>query len=136
MRVRCNVCNTYLNVQIFVRINWFRRVLVHLCAITVSQGKDYVFYEILDIYENPKRRNFINPSLPSILEWLIGIKNDIIFIFTLLWGVSGRFHLFEAPKRSVKIKKLCHFSLFLFHWDNKGLDCILLNSLLMPFPFP
>ena len=34
------------------------------------------------------------------------IKNGIIFIFTLLCGASEKFHLFEAPKRSVKIKNL------------------------------
>ena len=34
------------------------------------------------------------------------MKNDIIFIFTLLCGVSERFHPFEAAKRSVKIKNV------------------------------
>ena len=38
------------------------------------------------------------------------MKNDIIFIFTLLCGASERFHLFEAAKRSVKIKNVCDFS--------------------------
>ena len=44
----------------------------------------------------------------SIKKQLIKIKNDIIFIFTVLCGASERFHL-EAPKRSVGIKSLCHF---------------------------
>ena len=33
-----------------------------------------------------------------------------IFILALLCGTAKRFHLFEAPKRSVKIKCLCRFS--------------------------
>ena len=44
-----------------------------------------------------------------------------IFIFTLLCGASERFHHFEAPKRSVRIKHLCHF-FPLFHWDDKSYD--------------
>ena len=42
-----------------------------------------------------------------------------IFIFTLLCDASERFHFFEAPKRSLRIKTLCHF-LPLFHWDDKA----------------
>ena len=34
---------------------------------------------------------------------------SLVFIFILLCGASKRFYLFEAPKRSVKTKKLCHF---------------------------
>ena len=34
----------------------------------------------------------------------------LIFTFTLLCGASERFYLFEAPKRSVKIKKIMSFS--------------------------
>ena len=34
------------------------------------------------------------------------MKNDIIFIFTLLCGASERFNPFEAAKRSVKIKNV------------------------------
>ena len=29
----CNVCNTYLNKQIFVCVNWFRHMLAHVSAI-------------------------------------------------------------------------------------------------------
>ena len=32
-RVRYSVCNTYLNIQIFVRVNWFRCVLARVHAI-------------------------------------------------------------------------------------------------------
>ena len=31
--MQCNVCNTYLNVQIFLGINCFRHVMAHMCAI-------------------------------------------------------------------------------------------------------
>ena len=52
------------------------------------------------------------------LKKLTEIKNDVIFIFTLFCGASERFYLFEAPKRNVKIKNVCHFPL-LFHRYNK-----------------
>ena len=32
-RMWCNVCNTYLNKQIFVCVNWFRHMLAHVSAI-------------------------------------------------------------------------------------------------------
>ena len=63
----------------------------------------------LDIYENPRRKKFINPSCskhPKIIE----IKNDIIFIFALLCGANRSspesFHFFESPKRSVRTTNL------------------------------
>ena len=62
----------------------------------------------LHIYENPRRKNFINPTYSKnhkIINW----NKKPQFLFTLLCGASKRFHLFEAPKRSVRIKKLCHF---------------------------
>ena len=46
----------------------------------------------LDIYENPIRKNFINPSSPKHPK-IIKIKNDIIFIFTPPCGASKRFYL-------------------------------------------
>ena len=42
-----------------------------------------------------------------------------IFILALLCGTAKRFHLFEAPKRSVKVKCLCRFS-NISDWDDKG----------------
>ena len=39
---------------------------------------------------------------------MIEIRNDIIFIFTLLYGTSERFHLFEALESSVKIYVIIH----------------------------
>ena len=56
-------------------------------------------------------KTLLTYPVQSIVKKLIEIKNDIIFIFTILCGVSERFHLFEAAKRSVRIRKLCHFPL-------------------------
>ena len=63
-------------------------------------------------------KTLLTRSVACILKQLIEIKNDINFIFTLLYGTSERFHLFEPPKRSETIKTFMSFSL-LFHWDNK-----------------
>ena len=41
---RCNVCNTYLSVQIFVRVNWFRRVLAHACVISCLSRQRLLFF--------------------------------------------------------------------------------------------
>ena len=38
-RVRCNVCNSYLNVRSFVRVNWFRRVVARARAILHLSGQ-------------------------------------------------------------------------------------------------
>ena len=75
-----------------------------------------------------EKLNF-NPFCPELeteiieieINILIEIKNDIIFIFTLLCSDSERFHLFKAPKRGVTCenKEFCYFPL-LFHWDDKG----------------
>ena len=84
----------------------------------ICNSKFYVCYHCLR-YENPGRKILLTRSVQSIIIKLIDIKIDIIIIFTLLFGASDRFHLYEAPKRSVGIKNLCHFPP-LFHWDNKG----------------
>ena len=76
--------------------------------------------------------NLFCPKHSKIINWN---KNDLIFIFTLLCGAPERFHLFEAPKRSARIKNLCHF-LPLLHWDDKGYDYVLLYSWLILFQFP
>ena len=63
----------------------------------------------LDIYENPRRNKFINPSCSKHPK-IIKIKNDIIFIFALLCGANRSspesFHFFESPKRSVRTTNL------------------------------
>ena len=90
---------------------------------------NYYFFR----YENPRRKNFINPSHAKHPK-IIKIKNDIIFIFTLFCGASEKFDLFEAPKKCENKKIMSLFPLL--HWENKGYDYILLNPLLMPFLFP
>ena len=84
----------------------------------------------LDIYEDPRRKNFINPSCPK--HKIIEIKNDIIFIFTLFVVPQKGFIFLRPRKEGVRIKNLHHFSVFL-HWDDMGRDCVLLNFQLKPF---
>ena len=79
----------------------------------ICTSKFHVCYHILDIYENLRRKNLTNPSCPKHAK-IIKIKNDIILIFTFLRGASEKFHLFEVPKRNVKIKNSCHFSLLFY----------------------
>ena len=71
----------------------------HIC-----KSKFHVCYHFLDIHENLRRKDFINPHATNILKQLMEIKNGINFIFTLLCGASKRFYLLEAPKRSSKTK--------------------------------
>ena len=53
----------------------------------ICKNKFHVCYHNLDVYENPRRKNYINPSCPK----------------------HPKFHLFEVPKRSVKMKKFMSF---------------------------
>ena len=77
----------------------------------ICKNKFHVCHHISDIYENPQRKTLLTHPVPSILKQLIERKNDI-FIFTLLCGTSERFHLFEALKRSAKIKLYVIFSTY------------------------
>ena len=67
---------------------------------------NYYFFR----YENPRRKNFINPSHAKHPK-IIKIKNDIIFIFTLFCGASEKFDLFEAPKKCENKKIMSLFPL-------------------------
>ena len=52
----------------------------HIC-----KNNFHVCHHFLDIYENPGRKNFINPSCPKHPK-IIEIKSDINFDFyTSLW---------------------------------------------------
>ena len=94
-----------------VHIIWDRFSCQHekLSDIMWTWSKFHVCYQFLDTYENPGRKTFINPSCPKhpkIINWN---KKWQIFIFILPCGASERFHLFEAPKRSMKIEKFVIF---------------------------
>ena len=49
--VQCNVCNTYLNIQIFVRINWFRHVLVHARVIAHLSRQILRYHQFTYVYQ-------------------------------------------------------------------------------------
>ena len=72
----------------------------------ICKNKFHVCYHILDVYENHRRKNYINPSCSK----------------------HPKFHLFEVPKRSVKMKNLCHFSPLL-HWDNNAISVSLTKEI-------
>ena len=77
-----------------------------------------------------KKRNCSCPRRPKIIER----KSNISFYFhTSLWclkkvlwrpyeGQKALIKPFELPKRSVKIKKLCHFAPCIWDWNKKGQD--------------
>ena len=63
-----------------------------LCLKGTFVKVSFIFVTIfLDIYEDPRRKNFINPSCPK--HKIIEIKNDNFYFHTLC-GASKRFHLF------------------------------------------
>ena len=41
---RCKVCNTYLSIQIFVRVNWFRCMWAHTCVISSLSRQRLLFF--------------------------------------------------------------------------------------------
>ena len=56
---RCNVCNTYLNVQILVCVNWFRHVLARACAIAwFSWQRQKMLKSVCQLYRDSFRYRF------------------------------------------------------------------------------
>ena len=90
----------------------------------ICKSKFHVCYHFLDIHENLRRKDFINPHATNILKQLMEIKNGINFIFTLLCGASKKFYLLEAPKRSSKKEKKKKCPLRIWDWENKGYKCV------------
>ena len=74
----------------------------HLC-----KSKLHSYYHFLDIYENPRWKNFINLSCPKCPK-VIEIRNDTNLNFYTSLPRKGFMNLFHEPKRSVKMKNLCH----------------------------
>ena len=69
-----------------------------------------VCYYFLDIYENPKRKNFINSSClkhPKIINWNQKLHKFLFLHFFV--GYLKKVSSFDAVKRSVKINNLCQF---------------------------
>ena len=80
----------------------------HIC-----NSKFHACNHFFNIYQNPRRKNFIHPSCPK------HPKIDGKFLFSYFFVVPQKAlmkagtpsqNLFEPPKRKGKINKLCHFS--------------------------
>ena len=56
----------------------------------IYKSKFRVCYQFFR-YENPRRKNFVNPSCPKHPK-IIEIKYDIIFYFHTSFGASESFH--------------------------------------------
>ena len=78
-----------------------------------------IFY---DTYENPRGKNFINPSCPKHPK-IIEIKNDMFF-FTLICGASkrpeGLHKIFLMHQKKCENKKFRSFFPLIQDWDDKG----------------
>ena len=84
-----------------LNLNHVRITQPELCLKDTFVKVSFMFFTIfLDIYENPRRKNLINPPCPMYPKIILIKKMTKIFILTLLCGAS---------KSSEKIKKLCHF---------------------------
>ena len=84
----------------------------HIC-----RSKFQVRYLFLDIYENPRRKNFINLSCAKHSK-IIEIKNDkLLFLYFLL--VHQKAFIFLRHQRSVKKKIRLIFPL-IYDWNDKG----------------
>ena len=104
----------------------------------------FIFVTIfVDIYKNPRRKDFFNPSYPKRPK-IIKIKNEFFF-FYIFWDVSKKLYdsrktfitFLRHQKRSAKIKILCYFSSYLrLRWQCLLKLCFLSKSQLIPFLFP
>ena len=86
----------------------------HIC-----KNKFHVLPFFLDIYENPKGNNFINPSYPKHPK-IIEIRNGINFNFILPAVIKP----FWGNKKKCENKKIMSFSPLIRDWDDKGEDCV------------
>ena len=85
----------------------------------ICKSTFYVCYHFFRyLWKSQEKKNFLNPSCLKHLKIINWNKKWHNFYFhnPLRW--LKRFHLFEAPKRSVRIKYLSFP--FLFHWNDKG----------------
>ena len=76
----------------------------------ICKSKFHVCYYIYNIYENPRRKNFINSFCPKHSNVIIENKKWHKFSFLHLFVIPQEGFIFlRHQKRSVKIKKLCIF---------------------------
>ena len=94
---------TLLNLNHFLIITQAK-----LCLKSTFVKANFMFVTIFLDMKILGEKTLTHPVQSSIKQ-LIEIKNDIIFILTLLCGDSEGFHLLEASKRSVRIKSVLFF---------------------------
>ena len=108
-----NIYEIYTNLTVMTLLNLTHFLIitqVELCLKRYICNSKYICNSICT-FENPRRKNFINPTCLKYCTIINWNKKCKIFIFTLLYHASERFHLFETPKRTVRIRTWCHFSL-------------------------
>ena len=110
-----NIYEIYANLTVMtlLNLNLFWTTREH----HIFKSEFHVCYHFLKYFWKSQEKNFINPSCPKhpkIINWN---KKWHKFIFSHFFVVQRkRFmkvgrpssNLYEAPKRSVKIKNLCH----------------------------
>ena len=76
-------------------------------------GASFMFVTIfLYIYENRRRKTLLTFPVPSILKYLIEIKNDVnVYFHVSLWCLK--------TKKKCENKRFASFSPFIPHWENK-----------------
>ena len=120
-----NIYKIYANMAVatfFLSLNqsWMKQ-LNYVKEAHLFVKASVVFVTIFsDVYENPRRKNFINPSCPKYPK-IIQIKNDIIFIFILLWDSFRPSFLLSPPYLGLR---------------QQGLRLFFANSRLSSLPFP
>ena len=114
-----NFCEIYVNLTVMTpsNLNHSRITQAKLCLKGSFAKASFMFAAIfLDLYQNPRRKNFINPSgpkHPKIINWT---KKWQIFIFVLLWGTAKKVLSFWGSKSKCENKKILLFPLIL-DWD-------------------
>ena len=104
---------------LFLNLNHFRITQAQLCLKRTFAKACFMSVAIfLDIYENPRRKKFVNPSYPKHPKLVIWKKNDK-FLFSHFFAVPQKGFVFLRLQRgSVKINNLSFF-LLISDWDNK-----------------
>ena len=119
---------TYLTVMTLLNFNHFLIITQAWIKSKRYICKSFMFVAIfLDIYENPRRKNFTNSSCPKHRE-IIEINNETIFIFTLLCGsvrikIHVIFHFSPLFHRTTSVKTaFCRTSILNHFYFFKNID--------------
>ena len=117
-----NIYEIYANLAVMTLLNFnhFWVTQAELCLKGTIVKASCMFATIfLDIYENPRRKNFINQSCHKhhkIINWN---KKWHRFLLSHFFVVRQKGFIFLRCQRGYEDKKFIPFPT-LFHWDNKG----------------